>query len=96
MYSLFGQLSADSMRRLLTEFIVIETQIHIFDVRIILYHLPQDMIGYTAAGGIAVAFPVILVHGYKAAMPRMQKSRSPHSHRFAVAFRFCGYRYCVM
>jgi hypothetical protein len=29
----------------------------------------------------------------RAAMPMMQKSLKPQSHKFAVAFKFCGYKY---
>ena len=57
------QLVADSFCRSLSRLIVIKAQIHAPDIRIILHHLPQHLVGHAAGGGIAVLLPILLMHG---------------------------------
>lgn len=62
---LLGQFSGDSLRCLLSGFIVIEADIYLFDVWSILQHLPQNLVRNTARCRIALAFPAVLEHGDK-------------------------------
>lgn len=49
-----------------------------------------------SASGTAIRSRTRRTMDSSAATPRITKSRSPQSHRFAVALRFCGYKYCVI
>ena len=60
------QLIADSFCRSLSRFVVIKAQIHAPDIRIILYYLPQYLVGHAAGGGIAVLLPTAFIHADKA------------------------------
>ena len=59
--SLDMQLPRDSVIRCLTCFIVVQAETDDLDIGIVPEHLKQHTISYTAAGGVAVAAPVILV-----------------------------------
>ena len=62
---LFGHLSGDSLRCLLSGFIIIEADVHLLDVGAILQHLPQNLVRNTAGCRITLAFPAVLEHGNK-------------------------------
>ena len=62
---LLGQFSGDSLRCLLSGFIIIEADIYLLDVGAILQHLPQNLVRYTAGCRITLALPAVLEHGDK-------------------------------
>ena len=62
---LLGQFSGDSLRCLLSGFIIIEADIYLLVVGAILQHLPQNLVRYTAGCRITLALPAVLEYGDK-------------------------------
>ena len=57
------QLCSDSLICGLPGLVIVKAEADVIDVRIVLHHLPEHMVGHPAGRGVAVVLPIFLVHG---------------------------------